>query len=173
MTAPPPEYPGNPEEPAGGQAYPPPNYGAGYPPPPPQPYSGYPQGPTPTRNGLGIAALIVGLVSIFGVVCFGFGGFVLGLVAIVLGILGRGRAKRGEANNGGVATAGIALGVLGIVVNAALLIFGVWGFMNLGGRDFVDCMQEAGNDQVAQQECADQFTHNVEDRLSITLTPTP
>ena len=42
-----------------------------------------------------------------------FAPIVLGVVAVVFGFLGRGRVKRGTANNGGVAIAGIVLGALG------------------------------------------------------------
>lgn len=164
---PPASYP-----PPPGSYPPPPSYPGGYPPPPPQPYAGY-AAPAPARNGMGIAALIVGLVSLLGVLCFGFGGFVLGLIAIVLGFVARGRVKRGEADNGGIATAGIALGVLGIVVNAALLMFGVWSFMNFGGQDLMDCLRDAGNDSAAQLECQERFTQDIEDRFGVTLTPTP
>jgi hypothetical protein len=34
-------------------------------------------------------------------------------------------------------------------------------------------MQKARSDHVQQQRCADQFRQNVQDRLSITLTPKP
>jgi hypothetical protein len=167
------EPPASPSPDDPGANYPPPNYGAGYPPPPPQPYSEYPAQPFAPRNGMGIAALVVGLLSLFGVFCFGFGGFILGLIAIVLGFLGRGKVKRGEANNGGLASAGIALGVLGIIVNIALLAFGVMSFMKIGGTDFVDCMRQAGNDQAAQEECANSFESTLNDRFSVTLTPSP
>ena len=80
-----------------------PPYGAypgGYPPPPPH-YGGYP--PPAPKNGLGTASLVVAIISLFTV----FGGIVLGVVAVILGFLGRGRVKRGEATNGGIAMAGI------------------------------------------------------------------
>ena len=65
------------------------------------------------------------------------------------------------------------LGALGIVVSVALLAFGFKMFNEFGGRDLMDCMREAGSDSAAQQQCQQDFTGNLEDRLSITLTPTP
>ncbi|MGE0216222.1 DUF4190 domain-containing protein [Mycolicibacterium sp.] len=151
---------------------PPPQYGAypgNYPPPPPQ-YGGYPPPPQAgPKNGLGIASLVVAIISLFSV----FGGVVLGVVAIILGFLGRGRVKRGEATNGGVAIAGIVLGALSILVSIAAIGVMVWGFNEVGGTDYVDCVTRAGNDQQAMQDCADEFTQRVEDQFSITLTPTP
>ncbi|MBV8929624.1 MAG: DUF4190 domain-containing protein, partial [Mycobacteriaceae bacterium] len=93
---------------------PPPPYapGQGYPPPPPQPYAGYsgysgpPVGP---RNGLGIASLVIAIIAL--VTCASVVlGVILGIVAVVIGFAARGRVKRGEANNGGIAIAGIVLG---------------------------------------------------------------
>jgi hypothetical protein len=172
-----------------GGGYPPPPppgaYQGGYPPPPPQPYSGgypgypgpdgmggYGQPPVAPKNGLGVAALVVGILSLPAVLTV-FGGFVLGLVAIVLGVIGYRRAKKGAATNGGIAIAGAVIGLLGIVLNAALIAFGVWGFLQVGGGDYFDCMQQAGNDTSAQVQCEDEFRGNLENRFSVTLTPTP
>jgi hypothetical protein len=143
-----------------------------YPPPPPQPYAGYTPPPVGPKNGLGTGALITAIVSLPAAVSV-FGGFLLGIVAIVLGFIGYRRAKRGEATNGGIAIAGIVLGLLGIVLSAAVIAFGVWGFFKVGGRDYVDCMQKAGNDRSAQVQCEDEFRGNLENQFSITLTPTP
>jgi len=44
----------------------------------------------------------------------------------------------------------------------------------VGGTDYVDCLSRAGSDQEAIQQCADQFTSNLEDEFSVTITtPTP
>ncbi|MGZ8803425.1 MAG: DUF4190 domain-containing protein [Mycobacterium sp.] len=152
----------------------PPPYGAypgGYPPPQYGPqYGGYPPPATAApKNGLGTASLVVAIISLFTV----FGGIVLGVVAVILGFLGRGRVKRGEATNGGIAMAGIILGVLSILVSIAAIAIAVWGFNEVGGTDYVDCISRAGSDQQAVQDCADEFTQRVEDEFSITVTPTP
>lgn len=153
---------------------PPPQYGAypgGYPPPPPYgSYGGYPPpAPSAPKNGLGVASLVVAIVGLFTV----FGGIVLGVVAIILGFLGRGRVKRGEATNGGIAVAGIVLGALSILVSIAAIAFAVWGFNEVGGGDYIDCVSRAGSDQQAIDDCANEFTQRVEDQFSVTVTPTP
>ena len=172
MTEPqPPQYPQYPQ-------YPPPQgpsgaYPGGYPPPPPQPYAGYTPPPVGPRNGLGIASLVVAIIALISVV----GGVVLGVVAIILGFLGWQRAKRGEATNGGIAIAGIVLGVLSIIEALVVIALSVWVFNEVGGTDYMDCLSKAGSDQEAVERCANQFQERVEDQFSVTITtpaaPTP
>ncbi len=124
-----------------------PGYGA----PPGSGYGAPPPGAgAPPRNGLGIAALVLGLLALL--TCWTLvGGIVFGLLAIILGIVGRGRAKRGEANNGGLALAGIILGVLGLLLSIAIIA----GIASLIGSDTVqdlqDCIDRASTDAEIQQ----------------------
>lgn len=116
----------------------------------------YPEPVAAPRNGLGTAALVVGIVALvtsFTVV----GGIVLGVVALVLGVIGRGRAKRGEATNRGMATAGVVLGLVGIVLSAALVVGGVSLFHHFGGQTLVKCLNTAGHDQAKVAQCQQQF----------------
>jgi Domain of unknown function (DUF4190) len=155
------QYPHQPGPYPGGYLPPPPHYG---PPPPMQ-----------LKNGLGISSLvlaIIGLLSVW-VPVVNIVSIVLGLFAIVIGFVGRGRVKRGTANNGGVAIAGIVLGALAIIVGVAFIALWATVWKEAGGGDYISCMQKAGSDHVQQQRCADQFRQNVQDRLSVTLTPTP
>ena len=64
----------------------------------------------PQRNGLGTAALVLGVLQFL---CLPIVGTIL---AIVFGKIGMNRARRGEASNGGVASAGFALGIIGLVL---------------------------------------------------------
>jgi hypothetical protein len=171
---PPPPPPSAPPPPPPPGAPPPPSYGA-YPgsyPPPPQAsqYGGYAPPPSAPQNGLGIASLVTAIIALLSVV----GGVVLGVVAVILGFMGWGKAKRGQATNGGVAVAGIVLGFLSIIEAVVVIGLFIWGFGEVGGTDYVDCLSRAGSDQEAVQQCADQFTSNLEDEFSITVTtPTP
>ncbi|MET9932052.1 MULTISPECIES: DUF4190 domain-containing protein [unclassified Streptomyces] len=81
------------------------------------------QAPPPQRSGLGVGALVVGILGlVFGIVPFLFWlGGILGVLALVLGVVGLGRARRGETNDKGQAVAGIALGSVAIVVSLAWL----------------------------------------------------
>lgn len=135
----------------------------------PSPSSGPPQR-LGRKNGFGIAALVlavIGLLSVATVVA----PIALGVLAVILGLLGRTRAKRGIADNGGVAIAGIVLGALAVVVGLAFIAIWNTVWKDVRGGDYIDCIQKAGGNQVAQQHCADQFRRTVQDRLSVTLTP--
>ncbi|MCB1263766.1 MAG: DUF4190 domain-containing protein [Mycobacterium sp.] len=157
-------------QPANPYSYPPGPYPGSYP-PPQMPYGDfYPAPPAPLRNGLGVAALviaIIALVSSFSVA----GGIVLGIVAVILGFLGRGRVKRGEANNGGVALSGIILGVVAIVVGLAFIAIWVGLFKEVGAGDYFDCLQQAGQDRAKVEQCSEQFRQSVENKFSETPTP--
>ncbi|WP_307798861.1 DUF4190 domain-containing protein [Streptomyces beijiangensis] len=124
----------------------PPGYGyPSYPSAPQAPggYPGYPgyggqggwntmqQAPT---NGFGIAGMVLGILSVVIFCAWGIG-IVLGVLALIFGILGRKRANRGEASNGGMALAGIILGSIGIVVSSAFLGFIIWAVANDNGSD--------------------------------------
>jgi hypothetical protein len=117
------------------------------------------------RNGLSTAALVLGvlgLLSVITLVTFPIG-IVLALLAVVLGVIGRRRAKRGEATNGGLALAGLILGVLSLVIGAAIIaLFGFAASMfgdEIGS--YQDCLTQAGQDQAAIEQCNVQFQESV------------
>jgi hypothetical protein len=106
----PPDYP--PLYPPPGAYYPPP-----YPPPvggwgPPQPMQPMPRSGT---NGLAIASLITAFTGFL--CCIG------SIVAIVLGTVALDQIKRTREEGFGLAVAGIALGVAGLVVALVIWIF--------------------------------------------------
>lgn len=70
----------------------------------------------PVRNGLGTAALVLGLVAL--PLCLLIGPAVL---AIVFGVMGMRRAQRGEATNRGMALAGTILGGVSLALGAAFI----------------------------------------------------
>ncbi|GAA2963641.1 DUF4190 domain-containing protein [Streptomyces argenteolus] len=128
-----PNGPGMPAAPPAGQ------YGYPAPAPPAAPYGGYPGypgyggqpawgNPAPA-NGLGTAAMVLGIIAVVGFCMWGVG-VVLGLLALIFGIIGRGRAKRGEATNAGMALAGIILGSIAMVISAVFLGFLIWAVAN-------------------------------------------
>ncbi|MFD0430576.1 DUF4190 domain-containing protein [Streptomyces zhihengii] len=47
---------------------------------------------------------------------------VLGILAVIFGAVGRGRVRRGEADNPGQAVTGIVCGVVGLVLGLVLLV---------------------------------------------------
>ncbi len=83
--------------------------------------SGYPLYATPKSNGFGVTALVLGILSVVGCIT-SFLAIGIGIAAVVFGALGKGKATRGEADNGGMALAGIILGAIGIVLGALMLL---------------------------------------------------
>ncbi|MEJ5915518.1 DUF4190 domain-containing protein [Pseudokineococcus sp. 1T1Z-3] len=73
------------------------------------------------KNGVGVGALVVGIVAVL-LACTSVPGILLGVVALVLGVVGRKRVARGDATNKGVATTGLALGIAGIVLGLVFLV---------------------------------------------------
>ena len=65
-----------------------------------------------TSNGMGVAALVLGIVSL--AVCYG--GFVTGVLAIIFGAIGMQKANRGEATNKTMAMWGLILGIVAIAL---------------------------------------------------------
>ncbi|WEH39408.1 DUF4190 domain-containing protein [Streptomyces sp. AM 2-1-1] len=119
----------------------------GYPAVPPQQqypgYTGYDayggQGlwaPVPA-NGMGITAMVLGILSICLFCMYGVASIILGVLALIFGILGRKRAQRGEATNGGQALAGIITGSVGILIGAVIIGFLIWAFA-VHADDFED-----------------------------------
>jgi formate hydrogenlyase subunit 3/multisubunit Na+/H+ antiporter MnhD subunit len=94
-----------------------------YPPAPPPGYGqpgGYPPAPQQQgSNGVAIAALVTGILSM---VCLP----PLGFVAVVLAIMGLSKAKSMNGNGKGLAIGGLVTGIIGIlatIVIALVLIF--------------------------------------------------
>lgn len=81
----------------------------------PAPYSGNP--PAAQENGLGTAALVLGIL---GFVCLGPIGSVL---AIVFGRMGINKADQGLANNKSSAQWGFWLGIVGLILSVLGLLF--------------------------------------------------
>jgi hypothetical protein len=119
-----------------------------------------PARPVVGGGGMATAALVLGilaLVTSFTVV----GGIVLGLLAVIFGVIGLRRARRGLALGRGRAIAGIILGLLGIVVAAVVIAAGVSIFNSPEGKDLQSCLKNAGSDQSQLQKCQDEFKNKV------------
>lgn len=113
------------------------------------------------RNGLGVAALILAILALLAS-CSVVGGAVLGIAAVVIGFLGRGRVVRGEADNGGVAMTGIILGAVAVVVSLAFIAMYVGVYNKYGGQELLSCIQGAGDDNDRVQQCMDEFQQRIE-----------
>jgi Domain of unknown function (DUF4190) len=113
------------------------------------------------RNGIGTAALVLGVIG-FLLAIIVLGGL-LGIVAIILGIVGLSRVRRGEATNRGSAIAGIVLGALAVLLAGVLVVAGAT-FISDNKEEFDDlgdCLDKATTDQ-DRDDCADEFRDQIE-----------
>ncbi|MFJ6481825.1 MULTISPECIES: DUF4190 domain-containing protein [unclassified Streptomyces] len=112
--------------------------------------SGYPPYGVQPSNGFGITALVLGILAVVGCIT-SFFAVVLGAAAIVFGALGRGKASRGEANNGGMALAGIILGSIGALLGAVMIVLIFADFMERGSVDDSPYGSPYDNSQVREK----------------------
>ncbi len=130
-------------------------------------YAAQPAGQPPQQPaarpgaGLAITALIFGILALllfWSVV----GGIIFGLIALILGLIASGRAKRGLASGRGMALTGAILGLLGLLGSIAVAaLFGVV-FFKSGAKSYTDCINDANGDNAKIQKCADEFRKDLE-----------
>ena len=133
------------------------------------PAGGYPQGGYPAaggrRNGIGVAALVFGVVALVLVILLLFSplGAFLGLLAILFGILGLIRANRGEADNRGQAVAGLITGAVALLFGILFTIsVGTWFSTHVNDfRNFGDCMDNATG-PAAREQCGRELSNKLE-----------
>ncbi len=140
-------YPQQPQQPVSGQPYDPynssvgqqyyqqPQQPAGYPPPAgyqaPVVYPGaagytvpgVPQGGK--SNTLGLLSMIFGIASIPLGLCCGLFGTPFSIAALIMGFIGLNKVKAGQADNKGMALAGVICGAAGLLVAIIMVIIGV------------------------------------------------
>jgi Domain of unknown function (DUF4190) len=122
--------------------------------------------PQSTRpgNGLGIAALVLGVASLVAAVSFTLFplGLLGGLVAAVLGVIAVTRSRTRGATNSGQAIAGIVCGVLALVIAIVFAVrFGTFVANNTSVfTSFDNCIAKAG-DRTAVSNCIARFANDV------------
>lgn len=82
-------------------------------------YYGWPGVVPMPANGMGTTGLVLGIVAAV-VFCLWPVAIILGVLGVIFGAIGRGKANRGEATNGGQALAGIICGAGGVVLGIAV-----------------------------------------------------
>jgi hypothetical protein len=78
----------------------------------------------------GIASLVLSLLSF----CIWFLSLPLGIVAVVLALIARGKIARGEAGGQGMVKAGLITGILGIVLSILIPVILYAGLRTAGNR---------------------------------------
>ena len=115
-------------------------------------------------NGMGVAALVVGVASLVAAVSFVLFplGLLGGLVAAILGGIAVTRGRADGATNSGPAIAGIVCGVLALVIGIVLAVrFGTFIARNTNVfTTFDNCIARAGN-RSAVSDCIARFANDV------------
>jgi hypothetical protein len=94
------------------------------------------QAPPPgaqASQGMAIGSLVCGILSIV-TFCGWYLSIPLGIVAIVLGQMAKGKIARGEAGGAGLAKTGVILGAIGIALSVLITILAIVGFTMFGDR---------------------------------------
>lgn len=109
-------------------------------------------------NGLAVAALVLGVLALvlFWTV---IGGVVLGLLALVLGIIGARRARGGRAPHGVMSVIGAVLGALGLVASVVIIAIGASILNSDEFKDFDDCVRQADT-KSERDACAEDFNRD-------------
>ena len=109
--------------------------------------------PAQPSNGIGIAAMVVGIVALL--LCWiPFLGLVLAIVALVLGIVGIRKASRGEATNKGMAITGVVTGGLALLGGILSVLFFLFIAEEFGS--LIECLDQAQTVE-EERDCQTQF----------------
>ncbi|MGW7271870.1 DUF4190 domain-containing protein [Streptomyces sp. NPDC054864] len=121
----------------------------------------HPHPPTRSSNGMAVTALVLGIVALvfFWTV---IGGVVLGLLALVFGIIGARRARGGRAPYGKMSVIGAVLGALGLIASGVILAIGASILNSDEFKNFDDCVDHADS-QSERDACAKDFDRELND----------
>lgn len=116
---------------------------------------GYEPAPVQTQNnGLALAAMILGILSLLGLV-FVFPALILGVIALILGIMGARKASAiaGPGARKGMAITGIVTGAIALILSALMLIFGFSVAKQLMDDGVFEACEQYQNDTEQFQAC--------------------
>jgi membrane protein implicated in regulation of membrane protease activity len=112
------------------------------------------------RNGFGVAALVLGVLAVLSSWTV-IGGLVLGILAVIFGLLGRGRVRRGEATNGGLSVAGTVLGAVGVLIAVVLIALAVSVLNTPAGRRYRQCLEQSAGNTTLIERCMTDFSQQL------------
>lgn len=116
-------------------------------PPGPMSYQSPPPSGAPLSQGMAIGSLVCGIASIV-LFCVWWLSIPLGIVAVVLAVMVKGKIARGEASGAGLAKAGMICGIIGAVLSILITVLAIVGFTMFGDK----VKQEMERQQRMQQQ---------------------
>lgn len=134
--------------------------------PPQQPGHPHQQHPSAAPGkGMAVTALVLGILALL--LCWTvIGGVLLGLPAVILGIVAVVRARKGRSGGRGLAIGGIITGLLGIVLGVALAVVATTFLARFVDGEAAQRYEQCVNDASGQQEmdrCQQQLERDIED----------
>ena len=131
---------------------------------PAQPAQPPPASPVRSRNGLGVAALVIGVASLVAGISFVLFPLALvgALVGLILGIVALTRGRNRGATNTGQAIAGVVCCTLALIIAIDLSVsVGTWAVRNTNVfARFDKCIAQAGN-RAEVSTCISSFANEV------------
>ncbi|WP_299058356.1 DUF4190 domain-containing protein [uncultured Nocardioides sp.] len=135
--------------------------------PPQQPGHPHQQHPSAAPGkGMAVTALVLGILALL--LCWTvIGGVLLGLPAVILGIVAVVRARKGKSGGRGLAVGGIVTGLLGIVLAIALAVVATTFLARIidgeASQRYQQCISDAGGQQQQVDRCDQQLQRDLED----------
>lgn len=133
---------------------------------------GHPQQPHASSapgKGMAVTALVLGILALL--LCWTvIGGVLLGLPAVILGIVAVVRARKGKSGGRGLAIGGIITGLLGIVLAIVLTVVATTFLARFvdgeASQRYQQCVSDAGGQQQQLDRCQQQLERDLEDSFS-------
>ena len=107
---------------------------------------------------MGIAALVLGVLALV----FSWtilGGFIFGVLGVVLAVIHNARVRQQRATGRGMGVAALVLGIIGIAISAILFAVGAWLF-GTRSENYLDCVNNANGNQQEIRRCVDRYLTN-------------
>ncbi|BDD77213.1 hypothetical protein GCM10010095_79820 [Streptomyces anthocyanicus] len=119
----------------------------------------HPGAGTGRSNGLAVAALVLAILAVllFWTVV---GGVVLGLLALIFGIIGARRARGDRVPHRKMSIVAAVLGTLGVIASVVIIAIGASILNSDEFKDFDDCVQHADT-QSERDACANDFEEDI------------
>lgn len=115
---------------------------------------GYEAAPAQQNNGVALAAMIVGILSLPGLL-FLFPGLVLGVIALILGIVGVKKANSivGPDSRKGMAISGIVMGAIATILSVLMIVIGFSFFNKMQEEGVLEACQQYENNREQYEAC--------------------
>ena len=123
-----------------------------------------PAAPPRPRNGLGVAALVIGVASLVAAISFILFPLALiaGLAGLIIGIVALARRQQSRSTNKGQAIAGVVCSAVALAIAISFSVqLGTWAARNSGAfTRFDNCLIQSGN-RAEVSQCIARFANDV------------